>query len=287
MSILACIDQSRFAASVCDHAVWSAISLGTSIELLHVIERHPRPVVSSDHSGRLGVDSSESLLEELVAIDERRNRLAHETGRILLEAAAKRVRAAGVEQVTQRLVHGDLIHHLKHHEIVTDLLVVGRAGEAEDPPEHHMGRNLERVIRTSHLPVLVVPDSFRPVQTFLFAYDGGRSAGAAVMFLVETGFLAGLEGQILLVGNGTRNAATHLADATRHFAAAGHVLTTMIRDGDPQQVILETIEREAIDLLVMGSSGHSRIRSLAVGSTTTGVLQRCDVPLLVVRSSQH
>lgn len=283
MSVLACIDRSRFASSVCDHAVWSAINLGASIELLHVIERHPRPVRSADHSGRLGVDTSESLLAELVSIDERRNRLAHETGRILLEAAAKRVRASGMEQVTQRLVHGDLIRHLENHETDHDLLVIGRSGEAEDPSEHHLGRNLERVIRTTHQPVLVVPDSFRSVRTFLFAYDGARSAGAAVMFLVETGFLKGQEGQLLLVGDGTGEAFNHLADAIRHFAAAGHVLTPTVRDGDPQQVILETIEREAIDLLVMGSYGHSRIRSLVVGSTTTEVLQRCDVPLLVVR----
>ncbi|CAA9317816.1 MAG: hypothetical protein AVDCRST_MAG93-5596 [uncultured Chloroflexia bacterium] len=283
MNVLACIDRSRFASSVCDHAVWSAIRLGASIELLHVIERHPRPVISADHSGRLGLDSSESLLAELVAVDERRNRLAHETGRLLLEAAAKRVRAAGVEHVTQRLVHGDLIRHLKHHETDNDLVVIGRSGEVEEPPAHHMGRNLERVIRTSHLPVLVVPDSFRPVRTFLFAYDGGRSAGAAVMFLVETGFLNGLEGQLLLVGDGTGHSVTHLADATRHFGAAGHVIVPTVRDGNPRQVILETIEREAIDFLVMGSYGHSRIRSLVVGSTTTEVLQRCDTPLLVVR----
>ncbi|MBU2284983.1 MAG: universal stress protein, partial [Gammaproteobacteria bacterium] len=37
------------------------------------------------------------------------------------------------------------------------------------------------------------------------------------------------------------------------------------------------------DLLVMGAYGHSRIRQLIVGSTTTALLRTSPVPVLVLR----
>lgn len=42
-------------------------------------------------------------------------------------------------------------------------------------------------------------------------------------------------------------------------------------------------ERERIDLLVMGAYGHSRIRSMLLGSTTTQLLRTCPIPVLLLR----
>jgi len=41
--------------------------------------------------------------------------------------------------------------------------------------------------------------------------------------------------------------------------------------------------RESHDLVVMGAYGHSRIRSLIIGSTTTATVRSCKVPLLLMR----
>jgi nucleotide-binding universal stress UspA family protein len=37
------------------------------------------------------------------------------------------------------------------------------------------------------------------------------------------------------------------------------------------------------DLVVMGAHGHSSLASLVLGSVTTGVLARCETPLLLIR----
>ncbi|TZG39377.1 universal stress protein, partial [Halomonas eurihalina] len=42
-------------------------------------------------------------------------------------------------------------------------------------------------------------------------------------------------------------------------------------------------EEQNIDLLVMGAYGHSRIRHLLVGSTTTEMLRKADIPVLLLR----
>ena len=53
--------------------------------------------------------------------------------------------------------------------------------------------------------------------------------------------------------------------------------------GHPDEAIVSVVERTDADLLVMGAYGHSRIRNLIIGSTTTALLRACTVPVLVVR----
>lgn len=283
MKILACVDGSQFASSVCDYAAWSAKRLGASVEVLHLIERHPQiPATAADHSGRLGLDTSEALLQELAAIDEQRNRLAQERGRILLEHAADRLREAGVDEVLLRLAQGNLAQHLKTHDTDARMIVIGRRGEAEDPGKHHLGRNLEGVIRSVRRPVLVAPGRFAPINRYLLAYDGGRSAAAIVDFLQETRLLADAEGKLLFVGEESSDAGTRVLEVSARLQSAGFTVTPSIRNGDPEDTILGTLEDEGFDVLVMGAFGHSRIRELILGSTTTEMLQRTATPVLVV-----
>jgi nucleotide-binding universal stress UspA family protein len=53
--------------------------------------------------------------------------------------------------------------------------------------------------------------------------------------------------------------------------------------GQPEIVISNTVASAGFDLLVMGAYGHSRIRSLIVGSTTTEMVRSCLVPVVLFR----
>lgn len=281
MTVLACIDRSHYAASVCDHAAWAARTLDIPVLVLHAIERLPDPAARTDRSGRLGVDTGEHLLSELVALDEQRNRVARDSGRVLLDDAARRVAGAGVGEVFQRLETGDLADQIRDHERDARLIVLSKGGEAADRDVKHLGRNLERVIRASHKPVLVAAETYRPICRFLLAYDGGKSAGEAISYLVNSPLLKGIEGQVLMVGRDTETDRTQLNDAVRHLTSAGLRVTADIRMGGPEQAIMDTVERDGIDLLVMGAYGHSRVRQLIIGSTTTEVMQRCSTSILM------
>ncbi|MFC5972039.1 universal stress protein [Halomarina salina] len=57
-----------------------------------------------------------------------------------------------------------------------------------------------------------------------------------------------------------------------------------IRHGHPAQVVLDTIEETATDLVVMGPRRTSRIRRLFVGSTTERVVRASPVPVLTLRA---
>ena len=284
MKVLALIDSSHYAVSVCDHAAWAAAALAVPIELLHVLERHRSDArIAADRSGRLGIDTRETLLAQIVALDEQRNRLAHESGRHLLDEAAAQVRQGGIEGITQRLVHGTLIDSLREHERDAALVVLGKEGEGAGGAGPHMGSNLERVVRGSHRPVLVTSQAFHPIQRFLLAFDGGASTGRAIDFLVNHPLLNDAEGHLLMAGQGTESQRYQLEDATARLRASGLSVSHHLRSGDPERVIPQAMKELEANLLVMGAFGHSRIRNLMVGSTITALLATSTVPLLIVR----
>ncbi|MEJ7838847.1 MAG: universal stress protein [Thermomicrobiales bacterium] len=282
MNVLACIDQSSFAESVCDHAAWLAKELEASVEVLHITDHLAGSISPVDHSGRLGVNQSDELLADLIAIDEQRNRIMHQQGRLLLEAAANRVASQGVSRVTQRLGHGDLLDHIRSHASTADIVVIGKRGETVETTSEHLGRNLERVIRLGRHPVLIASERFQPIDSYLFAFDGGKSSGAIISLLVESKLLQKLKGTMLLVGKHGTELASHLGDAVRRLRSSHFEIDEHIVSGEPAITILETIENRNASLLVMGAYGHSRIRSRVVGSTTTEVILGCNKPVLVV-----
>jgi nucleotide-binding universal stress UspA family protein len=53
--------------------------------------------------------------------------------------------------------------------------------------------------------------------------------------------------------------------------------------GNAAQKILRVAEERAIDLVVIGSRGHSRLRNLLVGSVCDTVVRNAPCPVLVVR----
>ena len=64
---------------------------------------------------------------------------------------------------------------------------------------------------------------------------------------------------------------------------AGINYTVFFERGEPEKVISGHVEKHDVDLLVMGAYGHSRIRNLMIGSTTTQMIRSCLVPVLLFR----
>ncbi|MFT5837326.1 MAG: nucleotide-binding universal stress UspA family protein [Candidatus Azotimanducaceae bacterium] len=53
--------------------------------------------------------------------------------------------------------------------------------------------------------------------------------------------------------------------------------------GEVETAIADYVKHAHMDLLILGAYGHSRIRELLIGSTTTDLLRRCHVPVLCFR----
>ena len=282
-NILALVDGSLYGRSVCDHAAWAAGRLAAPVELLHVLGPRLPSTDAPDLSAHLDVEAIGHLLAELAAHDEQAASLAQRRARAILDAARARLAEAGVADVAVRLRQGELVETLAALEPATRLLVVGKRGEAADFARLHLGSNLERILRASQRPVLVAARAFRPIARVVVAFDGGPSAIKAVAHLAGDPLLRGLPIHLLMAGTPSAQAGARLAEAEATLRQAGFDATSATRPGAAEDVITEHVANGAADLLVMGAYGHSRIRTLIIGSTTTTMIRSCLIPVLLFR----
>lgn len=281
--VLACIDHSSYTTAICDYAAWAALRLGAPLEFIHVLDRHPEKAAKLDFSGSIGLGTQESLLEELSALDEQRSRLAQEGGRQLLEAAKKRAIADGVPSPESRQRHGELVETLAELEPGARLFIVGQRGEAADLAPQHIGSNLERVIRALYRPILVSPKDFRAVRNVLIAFDGSATARKGIAMLASSSLLRGCVLHVVMAGPGTAANNEMVQWAGNSLKSASFSVKAGIVAGDADAVLTEYIAANHIDMLVMGAYGHSRIRQLLVGSTTTTMIRTLSIPILLLR----
>lgn len=280
--IITLVDGSLYARSVCDHAAWIAGRIGASIELLHVLGRREGPE-KTDLSGSLQLGARSALLKELAALDEQRAKLVVRRGRAILEDAQTILEQAGITEITARLRHGDLITTVAEQEKDAAMIVIGKRGEAADFARGHLGSNLERIIRASHKPVFVASRAFRPIERLLVAFDGGISAKRAIDHIARNTLYAGLDVHVVTAGSDSADARRSLEDAGSILKAGGIHAETSVLPGQPDKVLSKLVVDDHFDLLVMGAYGHSRIRSLMIGSTTTEMIRSCKIPVVLIR----
>jgi nucleotide-binding universal stress UspA family protein len=240
--------------------------------------------VPVDLGGDLGIDAQDTLLEELATLDAQKAKLAHQRGRMILAQAMARLQAAGVPSPSSKLRNGDLVETVQDLQANAGLIVIGKRGEAADFAKLHLGSNLERVARAAHQPVLVAARSFQPIGRMLIAFDNGPSAVKAVSFIAQSSLFQGLQIHLLTVSD---QAPDHL-DGLKHAeeilrGPGGHTVEVRVLPGEADKVIARYVQDEKIDLLAMGAYGHSRLRHLIIGSTTTEMVRSCKIPVLLVR----
>jgi nucleotide-binding universal stress UspA family protein len=88
---------------------------------------------------------------------------------------------------------------------------------------------------------------------------------------------------MLTVGSETAEAQDALGSASKRLRDAGYVVEANFIQGPPETAIAAYVEAQKIDLLVMGAYGHSRLRNLIIGSTTTEMIRSCRIPVMLFR----
>ncbi|GAB2186662.1 universal stress protein [Roseibium sp. LAB1] len=280
-TLIALVDGSKYSESVCHYAAWIAKRTEARVKIYHVLGRR-EGTDRQDLSGAIELGARSHLLEELSELDAKRAKLSHAKGRAILEDAQAIIEADGVS-VETRLRQGDLVETVLAKEDTGDLIVIGKRGEAADFAKLHLGSNLERVVRSCRKPVFVANREFKPLSKVLIAFDGGQSSLKTVDFLSRSPLVAGLPVTLAFAGVDTPEIRKALENARDTLAAGGFDAGVVIENGKPEATLGKLVEEQHYDLVVMGAYGHSRIRSLIIGSTTTEMVRTCKVPILLMR----
>ncbi len=281
-TVMACLDVSTYNPAVVDYAAWASQRLSADLQCLHVLEDRSKRSAGVDFSGTIGIDAQSHLLDELAELDARRSRVEMQQGRAMLEQACSRAAEAGALNPKALQRQGPLAQALTELEDRVRLFVLGKRGESAGINGDHLGANLERVVRSVHRPTLVSSRSFRPVERFAIAFDGSPTTQKCVEMVCMSPLLSGLECHVVMAGTSSEGNEA-LDRAVERLRDAGFEPRTHVEAGDAERVIADHVEQLDIDLLVMGAYGHSRIRRMIVGSTTTALLQSCRIPILLLR----
>ncbi|RUO81314.1 universal stress protein UspA [Idiomarina tyrosinivorans] len=281
-NVIACIDGSSAAISVSRYAAWAAQRMGAALTLLHVLDENRYPA-KSELSGNIGLGSQEALLDELAELDEKRAKLALQQGHLMLDKAHNSV-AEEIPQIAinSRQRHGQLVDTLLDIEPETRLTVLGLHGEEHEQGDH-IGSQLETILRRVHRPVLLVPDNFNAPSSVLLAFDNSETTRKGVQMVAASPLLKGLPVHVVMVGAASDDHHSALQWAVETLQQQGHDAKAELLAGDVEASIHQYQQQHQLDLLVMGAYGHSRIRQLLVGSTTTKMLETSASPLLVLR----
>jgi nucleotide-binding universal stress UspA family protein len=280
--ILACIDASSYADSVCDLAAWASNRLQMPVELLHVVQRSDAVAARGDLSGAIGLGVKSSLMEELVTLEAADARLKVERGRLLLVAGEKRLREGGAFDVRTLHRRGGIVETILEREEGARVVIIGKRGASHEFASGHIGSKLERVVRASSKPVLVASRDYSEPSSIVFAYDASPAAERALGRLVESTLLTDLPVNIVMADTDNEAHRRSLNDAASRLGVERDVITTL-ETGKPETVIAKLVEQTPGAMLVMGAYGHSPIRTLIVGSTTTTMIRTTHVPVLLVR----
>ena len=281
-NIFACIDGSKAAEAVCDAAAWTSQRVDRQLVLLHVLDKSVYPT-KTDMSGNLKLGTREHLLDELAELDAKRSKLALEAGKEQLKAAVERVKAQGIETPETRQRHGHFVETLAELQDETRILVMGRQGEAHDTAEG-IGSNLESIIRSLSCRILITPPDFKAPEKVLLAYDASSTAKQVLYIISRSPFCKGIPIHLLMVGDSTEKNQQLLAEAKEQLEKEGHQgVVTALKSGEVEATLLDYQKENDLGMIIMGAYGHSRIRQFLVGSTTTNLLRKSPVPILLMR----
>ncbi len=279
--ILACIDSSAYAAGVCDLAAWASKRLALPVELLHVVQRKDAVAERRDLSGAIGLGVKSDLLEELTRIEAADARLRVEHGRALLAAGEERLRAAGAADVRIVHRHGGIVETILEREAEARVIVIGKRGAGHEFAPDHIGSKIERVVRASARPVIVASRDSEAPRAIVFAWDSSPAAERALERLVNSPLFEGLPINIVMADSEDETKRGQLAAAASQLD--GREVTTTLKRAKAEPLIAEIVAATPGAMLVMGAYGHSPLRRLIVGSTTTEMIRTVNVPVALVR----
>jgi nucleotide-binding universal stress UspA family protein len=223
-----------------------------------------------------------------------------------LDGQSKMIEEAGVEHfsvIREGIVHEVIRDYAREHDV--DLAVIGTHGRT-GVSKLMYGSVTERVIKTVHTPIIVIPPGGGAVpDCIVVAYDfSAPSKRAAEIARAIHGVFHGPlhvvhsyldvwgeytdRGAVVGEAAEKRREALRLgleemlqADAKELFSIDAQSIQTHLVTGDPAEGILQVAEDVGATLICAGTTGKSGIERLLIGSVARRLLHDSKVPLLL------
>ncbi len=278
MTVIAFVDGSSWDTSVIEHAAWVAKATAQSMTV--VVQED-----SSDSERAIAYDAyqqmnpREDMYRELASTPRTEYSETDTVAIEIAQAAARRAKDLEVGRVRTATTSDPIPYFIENFTDSSDLLVVGR----HDGSETQSRQWMDQFLRARSRVMLLVPETYSPVESWMIAIDGKPATGRAVDFLSGRGLLKGKPGTAVIVGNDYQSR-IHFRDAIRHLQSSGHEVVSHELQGNADDVLAAVLAVSPVDMLVMGAYGQGRFRLLTERSTTSRLLKTFRGPVLVAKA---
>ncbi len=273
--ILVPLDGSENSKGALDYALFLAGKFEASIIGLNVIDivALEGPFLH-DISGSLGFEPFMNFSTKMREVLEAR-------GEEVLGEFTAACEAAGVaceSSVAFGIVPNEICDKAK----VADLVVIGRRGVNVKFEHGLLGSTTENVLRKSPKPVFIAPRKFTKPKKPLLAYDGSTNAGKAMHSAAEWAKTLGLPLTVVTVAPPGED--DSLLKEVEDYLKPYAIKSSFVRlEGDPAAAIEVYYEDKGHDLVFIGTSHHSRLVAMVLGSTTEHLIRLLQGPFFIER----
>lgn len=277
-NILIPTDGSDYGKTAIAYGISIARKLGAQLTGLHVVDvRLMQGPIFTDISGSIGLPPYQEFLPVIESgLDAK--------AESILGQFREQCEAAGIYPETKKIagVIGETI--IEEGRKCCDWVLLAQRGE-----HFHLGggavlgSTAQSVVRLSGKPVLVTPEKYREIRTMALAFDGSVPACNALKLGAELSERAAWPLSVVIIAD-DRALGEKNSQKVRDFLSPLKIDSAIIiRKGKEDKELLRFIGEGSVDLLVMGAYGHNRLRELLVGSTTSAVIRKSTIPVLLTR----
>ena len=275
--ILIPTDGSEYGKTAIEYGVCLAKKLDARLTGLHVIDISllQAPALA-DVSGAVGLPLYHDFLPAIESSLE-------EKAETILNAFSKKCKESGVEAEVKKAVgimEEIIIETGKH----ADWIILAQRGEHfHFGEEGILGSTAETVVRASGKPVMVTPAAFREISAMVLAYDGSLPAGNALKIAAELVAQTSWPLSVIIVAADQKKG-TELSSQAETLLGAHQVKGRIdVIKGKEDRELLRLAQGGEGELMIMGAYGHNRLRELFLGSTTSSLIRKSAIPILLTR----
>jgi nucleotide-binding universal stress UspA family protein len=277
-NILIPIDGSDYGKTAVTYGIYIARKLNAQLTGLHVVDvRLMQGPVFTDISGSIGLPPYQEFLP---AIESSLDAKAES----ILKEFREQCEAAGIHPETKKITGVIDETIIEEGRKCCDWILLAQRGE-----HFHigsgaiLGSTAQSVVRRSGKPVLVTPEHFREINHMALAYDGSAPAQNALNLAADLSARAVWQLSVVIITDDQALGA-ELSEKVEAFLKTRMVDSTiLILKGKEDKELLKFIREGTVELLVMGAYGHNRLREVLVGSTTSAVIRKSPIPVLLTR----
>ena len=269
-------DGSDFGKIAIEYGIYIAKRFDAQLTGIHVMDiRLIQGPVFTDISGSVGLPPYQEFLPMLQdSLEER--------AESILQAFRTQCEEAGVHTETKKTV-GVIDETIVEEGINFDLILLAQRGEHFHLGGALLGSTAESVVRKSRRPVMVTPATFLEIESMGLAYDGSSPADNALKLSVELSEQTAWPLTVIIITD-DHSVGASLDQKIEDFLEPYKIdSTTIILRGKEEREIIKFIKEGSVELMVMGAYGHNRLRELILGSTTSYVIRKSTIPVLLSR----